>query len=175
MKIYASTKLGAAKTENEDRVIINDTIICNGDYELETDKATVAIADGVGGNNAGAIASDFIAVKLSKTYSINKNVFVLMNTELIQKSKVDNELHGMATTLSGIAKTDKQISLFHIGNTRISVMQGNYLKQITEDHTTVNWLIKTGKITQSDAETYDKRNEITACFGGNNANLMCTE
>ena len=78
----------------------------------------------------------------------------------------------MATTLSGICIDDTNVNIFHIGNTRIYVFQGSYIKQITEDHTSVNWLVKTGKLSKKEAETYDRRNEITACFGGGNPALI---
>ena len=78
----------------------------------------------------------------------------------------------MATTLSGICIDDEKSSIFHIGNTRIYIFQSSYIKQITEDHTSVNWLVKAGKLSKKDAEFYDRQNEITACFGGGNPTLI---
>ena len=88
------------------------------------------------------------------------------------KSTKNANYNGMATTLSGICISDEKARSFHIGNTRIYVFQGSYIKQITEDHTSVNWLVKTGKLSKKEAETYDRRNEITACFGGGNPALI---
>lgn len=48
------------------------------------------------------------------------------------------------------------------------------MKQITEDHTSVNWLVKTGKLSKKEAENYDRWNEITACFGGGDPALINT-
>lgn len=172
MKIYAMTEKGD-HSENEDRILINDTIVSAGAFEAECDgKLKICVADGVGGNNAGAVASSFICENLKSAVSIDKNSLFDINTQLLDKSNSDANLKGMATTLSGIYIDDSTANIFHIGNTRIYVFQGSYIKQITEDHTSVNWLIKTGKLSKKEAETYDRRNEITACFGGGNPALI---
>ncbi len=172
MRIYAMTEKGE-HSENEDRILINGTIISDGFFETEsTGKTTICVADGVGGNNAGAVASSFVCESLKNMASINKSNLIDINTKLIEKSTSDANLKGMATTLSGICIDDSKANIFHIGNTRLYVFQGNYIKQITEDHTSVNWLVKTGKLSKKEAETYDRRNEITACFGGGNPTLI---
>lgn len=172
MKIYAMTEKGD-HNENEDRILINDIIISEGTFEIESDdKLKICVADGVGGNNAGAVASAFVCENLKNIVLSGKKDLVDINSQLLEKSAEDINYSGMATTLSGVCINDANASSFHIGNTRIYVFQGSYIKQITEDHTNVNWLIKTGKISKKDAETYDRRNEITACFGGGNPVLI---
>lgn len=168
------TKKGACKVENEDRILVNNEIISDGYYEFETDSAIVAVADGVGGNSGGAIASEFMAYNLSKYNHecIDIQMLKELNDKLISRSIEDFSLSNMATTLSGICIKNGKSKLFHIGNTRINIMQGSYIKQITEDHTTVNWLIKAGKLTTADAEKFNKRNEITACLGGGKSKLI---
>ena len=171
-KIYAMTEKGN-HNENEDRILINDTILSEGTLETECDgELKICVADGVGGNNAGAVASSFVCENLKNTTSINKNSLLDINNQLLEKSVDDANYKGMATTLSGFCINDEKASSFHIGNTRIYVFQGSYIKQITEDHTSVNWLVKTGKLSKKEAETYDRRNEITACFGGGNSALI---
>lgn len=171
-KIYAVTEKGN-HNENEDRILINDVIIYCGSYETECDGSIkVCIADGVGGNNAGAVASNFVCESLRDIDIIKKESLVSINSQLISKSVENPNYDGMASTLSGVLLNESNASLFHIGNTRIYVCQVNYLKQITDDHTTVNWLLKNGKISKKDAEVYNKRNEITACFGGGNPSLI---
>ena len=72
----------------------------------------------------------------------------------------------MATTLSAVYITEK-VSMYHVGNTRVySLQNGKYLKQLSSDDTKVNYLLATGQLTPEEAETYDKRNVITACMGG---------
>ena len=171
-KIYAMTEKGE-HIENEDRILINDTIVSAGTFEVECDdKFKICVADGVGGNNAGAVASSFVCESLKTIVPSGKNDLVDINSQLLTKSTENANYNGMATTLSGICISDEKASSFHIGNTRIYVFQGSYIKQITEDHTSVNWLVKTGKLSKKEAETYDRRNEITACFGGGNPALI---
>ena len=172
MKVYVMTQKGSAKHENEDRVLLDNKIISEGYREVTLDSGIIAIADGVGGNNAGAIASSFVCENLKNIVLSDKNVLVDINSQLIMKSTENAKYSGMATTLSGVCIGDNMTSSFHVGNTRIFIFQGSYIKQITEDHTSVNWLIKTGRISPKDAETYDRRNEITACFGGGNPALI---
>ena len=172
MKIYAMTEKGD-HNENEDRILINDTIVSAGTFEAKCDSnLKICVADGVGGNNAGAVASSFVCENLKNIVPSSKNDLVDINSQLLTKSTENANYNGMATTLSGICINDEKAISFHIGNTRIYVFQGSYIKQITEDHTSVNWLVKTGKLSKKEAETYDRRNEITACFGGGNPSLI---
>lgn len=172
MRIYAMTEKGE-HSENEDRILINGNVISDGFFEtVSNEKTTICIADGVGGNNAGAIASAFVCQNLKNIDSVNKDYLIDINNRLIERSVSNASFKGMATTLSGICIDDDSANIFHIGNTRIYVFQGNYIKQITEDHTSVNWLVKTGKLSKKESETYDRRNEITACFGGGNPALI---
>lgn len=172
MKIYAMTEKGE-HNENEDRILINDTILSEGTFETEcNDKLKICVADGVGGNNAGAVASSFVCENLKNIVPSGKNDLLNINSQLLTKSAENANYNGMATTLSGICINYEKASLFHVGNTRIYVFQGSYIKQITEDHTSVNWLVKTGKLSKKDAEVYDRRNEINACFGGGNPALI---
>lgn len=171
-KIYAMTEKGD-HNENEDRILINDTILSVGTFETECGgKLKICIADGVGGKNAGVAASSFVCKSLKSIVPSGKNDLIEINSQLLTKSTENANYSGMATTLSGICIDDEKASIFHVGNTRIYVFQSGYIKQITEDHTTVNWLVKAGKISKKEAEAYDRRNEITACFGGGNPTLI---
>lgn len=69
----------------------------------------------------------------------------------------------MATTLTCVVAAKDGYYLIHAGNTRLYVMQGSYLKQLTVDHTTYNWLIECG---QYEAAEACKKNEINCCIGG---------
>ena len=172
MKIYAMTEKGE-HNENEDRILINDTILSDGNFETECDsELKICIADGVGGNNAGAAASSFVCGSLKNIVPSDKNDLIEINSQLLTKSIENENYNCMATTLSGICIDNEKASIFHVGNTRIYIFQSSYMKQITEDHTSVNWLVKTGKLSKKDAEVYNKRNEITACFGGGNPTLI---
>ena len=173
LKIAALTQKGTDKKENEDRIIIGKTILVNGIYSYNGDVNIIAIADGVGGNNAGAVASHYVANCIGELSVADKEKFSNINNRLIDMSKKDITLNNMATTLSGIFFEGNIVKTFHIGNTRVYLLQGErYLKQITQDDTTLNYLVKTGQIAKDEANTFQQKNEINACFGGGDTALF---
>ena len=170
MKIYALTDKGVNKDLNEDRVIVNKEIISDGKIETVLYDGIFAIADGVGGNNGGAKASQFVAEKLIDLIEVDNNSLRKINEDLLLSSIVEISNSNMATTLSGIQIKKDSCNLFSIGNTRVYILQGKvYLKQLTTDDSTLNYLLKTGQLSQSDITSFNRKNEITACFGGGNA------
>ena len=166
MNIIAVTQKGPQKIENEDRVVVNKTILSSGVLQTDFTGGILAVADGVGGNNAGAVASHFVAMKLTSLAEPSEAALTAINQALLEESSKDQGLAGMATTLSAVYITEK-VSMYHVGNTRVySLQNGKYLKQLSSDDTKVNYLLATGQLTPEEAETYDKRNVITACMGG---------
>lgn len=173
MNVMAVTQKGLNKTENEDRIIVGKTIVADGTLISEIENGIIAVADGVGGHNAGAIASHFVADKLCHLQEISVEQLKTINNELIKISETTDGQQGMATTLSGICCTGSKTLLFSIGNTRVySIQSRKYLKQLTADDTTLNYLLATGQLAPEDAESFNRKNEIIACFGGGFADLF---
>ncbi len=167
MKICAFVQKGINKKECEDRVIIGKSIISEGVFYTEINRGILAVADGVGGNNAGAEASHFVANSICIMEDISLESFKNINLNLLKLSNKEKKLNGMATTLSGVFIDDDKTKLFSIGNTRVYLLQsGKYLKQLTNDDTTLNYLLSTRQLSLDEIEMFDKKNEITACFGG---------
>ena len=169
--IYVSTHAGKLHEHSEDSVIVGTEVISDksGTYTVP-DCGFICVADGVGGISGGAVASRFILEKLAshETDTDLKAYLSAINDELILSAK-STDSPDMASTLTGFFYSDNRTALVHIGNTRAYVRQGKYLKQITSDHTTYNWLKSSG---QTDAAEYCNRNEITNCFGGGNPSLF---
>ncbi len=173
MNIIAVTQKGMNKTENEDRVVIGKNLIAEGRIRSNIDSGIIAVADGVGGNNAGAIASHFVAAHLTSAESVSLEMFSKINNELLRLSFSRPDYLNMATTLSGICMFNDKTFLFSIGNTRVYKLQGGkYLKQLTNDDTTLNYLLTIGQLAAEDAMRFDRKNEITACFGGGAEHLF---
>lgn len=174
MQVYWSTIKGTDKAESEDRVLVGQRISFEETSQAVIDHGFVAVADGVGGNYGGADAASFVCQAASTIDQPSKILFQRINHLLIKKSS-SNYAYNMATTFSGIYMVPGKADLivFHVGNTRIYAIQAEkYLRQITEDDTVVQCLIKTGKMTEREAENYSARNEITACFGGGKETLL---
>ena len=174
MQVYWSTIKGTDKAESEDRVLVGQRISFEETSQAVIDHGFVAVADGVGGNYGGADAASFVCQSASTIDQPSKILFQRINHLLIEKSS-SNYAYNMATTFSGIYMVPGKADfvVFHVGNTRIYAIQAEkYLRQITEDNTVVQRLIKTGKLTEREAENYSARNEITACFGGGKETLL---
>ena len=71
MRFYASSQIGIGKSENEDRMILGQSVIAGGSFITDVEKGIVAVADGVGGNNAVAVASHFVATRLSNAKPVS--------------------------------------------------------------------------------------------------------
>lgn len=178
MKVYWNTIKGtgkAAASINEDRVLIGKFVKKDGSGQMEIERGFVAVADGVGGNQGGAEAAGFVCQVLSQEENPDRRDFEHVNHLLIEKGAVNPVYRSMATTFSGIfwMPEKEDTILFHVGNTRVYAIQaGKYLRQLTEDDTVVQQLVKTGKLTEEEAEHYTARNEITACLGGGKESLL---
>lgn len=173
MRFYASSQIGIGKAGNEDRMILGRSVIAGGSFVTDVESGIVAVADGVGGNNAGAVASHYVATRLSNTDTVDLELLSQINTDLITLSQSSPQYSSMATTLSGVQFAEGRTQVFHIGNTRVYTLQsGKYLKQLTSDDTTLNYLITSGQLSPEEAESFDKKNEIIACFGGGTPNLF---
>lgn len=160
--------------------MVAGNIISDLYYETQIEQTyTVAIADGVGGHVGGDCASRYVLEKLNGVSMANISVAYLkhfiedINEDLLQYASNFLGKENMATTLTGFIMTSSSSYIFHIGNTRIYALQGNYLKQLTEDQTTYQWLLNMGQI---DAAEKCNKNEITHCLGGGNkqyGNAVC--
>ncbi len=170
--IYLVTQKGVNKAESEDAILVGHEVISDsiGEYEIPQ-SGFVCVADGVGGHNGGRIASHYVLEALSNCapeHNQLRDAVIKINTDMLNESAKRQEINEMATTLSGIYLSGKSASIVHIGNTRIYAKQGNYLKQLTSDHTVYEWLRSLGRF--EEAENC-KRNEIVACLGGGELKL----
>ena len=172
MKICVYSKIGEGKSVCEDAAMVVGTIISDSYFEIQTEQThTVAIADGVGGNAGGECASRYVLEKLNEVSTADVSAEYLkqfiegVNNKLLHYASSSSGKENMATTLTGLIMTSDSGYLFHVGNTRIYGLQGNYLKQLTEDQTTYQWLLNIGQI---DAADKCNKNEITHCLGGGN-------
>ena len=172
--IYLATCAGRQHKASEDAVLIGHNVLYESSETFEMlEKGFICLADGVGGNHGGAQASHFVLDALASVGDVQesqiKNIMIEVNNSLIAFAQVDADAFSMATTLTGIYISENENLLIHVGNTRAYVKQGNYLKQITSDHTTYNWLKSTGQL---EAAKSCNKNEITNCFGGGDKNLL---
>ena len=172
--IYVATKCGKSHSASEDKALVGKEVFVNTNAAVPFPLlGFICVADGVGGNCGGAQASSFICTALAEAEGLHPDMLQHYlfeeNEALIQLSNMTPEYSNMATTLSGVYIVDDEMFLLHVGNSRVYAKQGNYLKQLTSDHTTYNWLMSTGNF---EAAQVCNKSEITNCFGGGNVSLI---
>lgn len=172
MRTIIYSEKGNKKVTCEDTALLNGYIISDSYFEMQIGSSSVvAIADGVGGNAGGELASQYVLSQFEKINIDNISAERLLksiedcNIDLLEYAKQFSGKKNMATTLTGIISVPDICYIFHIGNTRIYGLQGNYLKQFTKDQTTYQWLLDIGRWKEADL---CNRNEITYCLGGGN-------
>ena len=140
------------------------------------------IADGVGGNRSGEIASQSALDALEKFIRHNppewlgsrEEIFryfraavTYVNQFIIKLSEVKPQYAGMATTLAFAYIREKEMYVANVGDSRVYLAHGDMIQQITDDHTYVNDLVKMGAITKDEAHLHARKNVITRAIGAN--------
>ncbi len=146
--------------------------------EIAENAVFAVLCDGMGGANAGNIASE-TAVKriyeyVNKSYRKNmsaqdiekllKNAVVSANIELYDMSVNNPALSGMGTTAVLALVRNGYAVMAHVGDSRIYLVNDD-IKQLTRDHSVVQSLIESGKITPEDAKVHPRKNVITRAVG----------
>jgi PPM family protein phosphatase len=150
-----------------------------------TSNFLVAVADGMGGHAAGEVASK-IAIRATAAIAKslrNKNLAQEESDELLINSitqidlalaqSVDENpsLAGMGTTLSALFLRNGEITLLHIGDSRIYRLRGNTFEQLTTDHTVIQELLDQGAITHAEIATHPQRSVLTQVLMGEGRHL----
>jgi len=131
-----------------------------------------AIADGMGGAQAGEVASDLAASALQEhadgPETGEKRVVALIqeaNRRVFERASEDASLSGMGTTLTLAVVEEGHVSLGHVGDSRAYLLRAGELEQITEDHSLVAELTRAGKLSEEEAESHPQRSVITRALG----------
>ena len=145
MKVYAITDIGRVRTLNEDSY-----------YLPRQDERFCAVADGMGGHNAGEVASA-MAVQVFSEYMREVETItgqtlhaaVARANSEVYRAALDNEgMSGMGTTFSALAQQDGDVLLGHVGDSRIYLVRHGAIMQLTTDHTLVEEMVRKGMLAQ---------------------------
>ncbi|MDF2541787.1 MAG: hypothetical protein K0S47_1505 [Herbinix sp.] len=168
MKAFSITDIGERRRINQDYVFCEENPIGNLPNLF-------IVADGMGGHNAGDYASrfcvEFFTQKirestLTSPVGMIDTVIKETNDNLRIKAQEQIELEGMGTTFVVATIFEKEMYVANIGDSRLYVI-GKEIKQITEDHSLVEAMIKTGEINRNDARVHPNKNIITRALGAN--------
>ena len=169
MLIHSKTDKGIVRSNNQDAFIAGD---------ISSDFSFAIVCDGMGGANAGNIASE-VAVKTVSEYLYNsyrenmttndienviKNAISSANLLIHNRSLVDEDHKGMGTTIVAAVIKEHIAVIAHVGDSRIYLLNEEFT-QLTRDHSIVQTLIETGKISADDAKKHPRKNVITRALG----------
>lgn len=131
-----------------------------------------AVADGMGGAQAGEVASKLAAAALEDTDPGSgggeERVVALIqeaNRRVYERSNTDPAASGMGTTITAALVEGTRVTFGHVGDSRAYLVRDGVIEQLTEDHSLVNELMKSGKLSPEEAETHPQRSVITRALG----------
>jgi len=169
MKAVFMTDRGKVRLHNED----------NGGIFINPHGQRLAIvADGMGGHRAGDVASDMTIKHLKSLWEQStkihtadeaekwlKEAVLDVNKQLFQHSLNHTECEGMGTTIVAAICTNIFATVVNIGDSRCYLLNESGFKQLTEDHSLVNELVRSGQISREDAEHHPRKNVLLRALG----------
>ena len=133
------------------------------------------VADGMGGHAGGDVASAIAAKRVAEAdtdYPSARDAEFALQQALIAANSLlaetvfeHSELTGMGTTVSAVLRVGNELALAHIGDSRIYRFRDGELVQITADHTFVQRLVDSGRITQEEAAVHPRRSVLMRVLG----------
>lgn len=169
MQGHFLTDRGQVRSHNEDS---------GGIFPNDYGQYLAIIADGMGGHQAGDVASKMATSIIEKKWRsmerLNspeeaeewlENALLDMNTSIYQHSLEKEECQGMGTTIVIAICVDEFITVAHIGDSRCYLYNDFNFKQITEDHSLVNALVQSGQISKEDALQHPRKNVVLRALG----------
>jgi serine/threonine protein phosphatase PrpC len=133
-----------------------------------------AVADGMGGAQAGEVASRIAAGAFERRGRVSdeepaegqlEEIAQAANRRIHQLAQEDSSRAGMGTTLTAAMLRDDEVSLGHVGDSRAYVLRDGQLKRLTKDHSLVEELRRQGRLTEEQAEEHPQRSIITRALG----------
>lgn len=171
MQVFAKTDIGRERKINEDFYYIS---------EPEDKIKLFILADGMGGYNAGEVASrmavetvkEYIYKHFEKSKESKEKLEALIsdsieyaNSTIYKKAQSKKELNGMGTTLDVCLIYNSKIYIGHVGDSRVYRIRKEFMRRITRDHSYVQTLIEDGKISKEEAFHHPKKNMLTKALG----------
>ena len=166
MKAYSITDIGKKRSMNQDFVYASDQPVGNL-------KNLLIVADGMGGHNAGDLASRYTVQEMLayiKESEEDRPVPLLSmaihhaNEQVLEKAESEKELEGMGTTLVAATIQNEYLYVANVGDSRLYLIDDG-IEQITHDHSLVEEMIRIGELQRKDAKNHPDRNVITRAIG----------
>lgn len=173
MEFVAKTDVGLRRSNNEDSYFAK---------KYSDEVSLYIVADGLGGYEGGEIASRLLTIKMSRYFEEHLNddlkdenivsdilltALEKINGEIYKMEKSSPKYNGMGTTIVLVAVIYNKVYYLSVGDSRLYYISNdrNSIKQITEDDTYVNTLLKTNAIEQKDVENHPQKHVLTKAIG----------
>lgn len=159
--ISGITHVGSVRESNQDRILVNGTLLSEGEVELTgQDSVHCFVADGVGGNQAGAFASNYVLEKIGLIPDFSHENYIAylsrINEDLLSICNERVDLVGAATTLTGLLVDATGFEVIHCGDSQLWLFRNEMLFKVTTDHV---------------LDEFERNSPITSFLGGRNNNL----
>ncbi len=158
---HGLTDAGRVRKNNEDSLLVGEG----------RDETLFVVADGIGGFEAGEVASS-IAVDVLKDLGPSDSLEDAIreaNRRILAAARGDERFHGMGTTVVamrfGGTGEEPVAQISHVGDSRAYLLRGGELKPVTEDHSLVAELVRSGDLTRAQASEHPQKNLITRALG----------
>lgn len=141
------------------------------------DPPLFAVADGMGGAQAGEVASRLAAAALRDFHEADlleaeprlRSIIQEANRRIYARAASDPHASGMGTTLTAALVTGDRVAVGHVGDSRAYLLREGQLEQLTNDHSLVADLVRSGRLTPEEAEVHPQRSVITRALGTDSA------
>ena len=158
IRIVCCTDVGRIRKTNQDAIIVGNGL--------------AGVADGMGGHNAGEVASCGLRdglLRETEGKSPDKEILAeavkTVNHELFVRQEEDSSLTGMGTTLTVLWPTEQEMIIAQVGDSRAYLIRNGEMNQMTEDHSMVADMVRKGVLTEEQAACHPMRNYITRAVG----------
>ena len=178
MAIAARSDVGRVRTNNEDAyALLNLTsgqpLLSGAALDLGSDSFLLALSDGMGGHQAGEVASSLVIQTLSRrlqteaSESIERAIELAVgdaNTAVVVAAR-EGRKHGMGATLTAVVLAGSEAWVVEVGDSRAYLWRGGKMKQLTRDQSLVQVLVDSGAMTAEEAMTSPQKNIILQAMG----------
>jgi len=155
IEVGSATDIGRVRERNEDSILVEPPLY--------------VVADGMGGHRGGQVASQVALEMMEELAGEGKGSLAdhvrSANRAVWDRSVEDQRLSGMGTTLTAARVDGASATIAHVGDSRAYLLREGLLRQLTTDHTLVERMIRSGEITEAEADVHPHKNVLTRALG----------
>lgn len=170
LTIAYRSDVGLVRSENQDFALVSRN------EPLSTERGRLlVVADGMGGHRGGATASRLAATTIETKFlhanessdvaAALRHAFEQANATIFYEAQTNPDLRGMGTTTSAVVIRGEQAYVAHVGDSRVYLVRGGAIRQLTDDHSLVASMVREGLLTSKEAEVHPRRNVLQRSMG----------